>query len=153
MSPRVCGNSTKKKRSTTHSETRSRHPTPFQSNNPPHPTPTSTPRKPACHAAWTSVRRFGRRFANSHLINGILLFADQPTFDVKGEYLTIRRVCDLMKDVTDEAAILGCRRNDEGPAWRPRANAIVWPISNLRDRISMCIQLLDNRIARQRKRS
>jgi hypothetical protein len=51
-------------------------------------------------------------------------FADQPTFDVR-HYRS--------------AALLSRRRGDEGPAWRPQANAIVRPISNIRDRIPMFI--------------
>jgi hypothetical protein len=32
--------------------------------------------------------------------------ADQPTFDVKGKYLTIRQVCELVKDITEELPYL-----------------------------------------------
>jgi len=33
-------------------------------------------------------------------------FADQPTFDVKGKYLTIPQVCELVKDITEELPYL-----------------------------------------------
>ena len=35
-----------------------------------------------------------------------LALADQPTFDVKGKHLTIRQVCELVKDITEELPYL-----------------------------------------------
>ena len=100
------GGSTKKKRSTTRSKIHFQHPTQFQSYNTPRPAPISTARRPAGHAAWTSVKRFGRRFTNSGLPQWSLALADQPTFDVKGKHLTIRQVCELVKDITEELPYL-----------------------------------------------
>ena len=49
------------------------------------------------------MKRFGRRFTNSSLCPA---FPDQPAFEVKGKYFTIRQVCELVKDITDELPYL-----------------------------------------------
>jgi hypothetical protein len=50
-------------------------------------------------AFWATVYKFTSSEWSS-------AFADQPTFFVKGKYLTIRQVCDLVKDITEQLPYL-----------------------------------------------
>jgi hypothetical protein len=50
-------------------------------------------------AFWAAVYKFTSSEWSS-------AFVDQPTFVVKGKYLTIRQVCDLVKDITEELPYL-----------------------------------------------
>ncbi len=50
-------------------------------------------------AFWAVVYKFRSPEWNS-------AFPEQPTFEVKGKYLTIREVCELVKDVSDELPYL-----------------------------------------------
>lgn len=94
-------------------------------------------------AFWAAVYKF-----TSHKWNPA--FADQATFDVKGNHLTIRQVCDLVKDVTDElpylvaGEVMKALHGDRGLMQ-------LFGSSRTYATASRCgLQLLDNRIARQR---
>ena len=67
-------------------------------------------------------------------------FADQPTFDVKGKYLTIRQVCELVKDITEELPYLVAGEVVKTMHGDHRLISIVRLISNIRDRISMFVR-------------
>jgi hypothetical protein len=50
-------------------------------------------------AFWAAVYKFRSPKWSS-------AFSNQPTFEVKGKYLTIRQVCELVKDISDELPYL-----------------------------------------------
>jgi len=67
---------------------------------------------------------------------------DQPTFEVKGKRLTIRQVCELVKNISGRIAIHSRWRDGEGHARRAPINSIVCPISNIRDRVSVLVSAI-----------
>jgi hypothetical protein len=77
-------------------------------------------------------------------------FADQPTFDVKGKYLTIRKVCDLVKDITDQLPYLVAGEVMKALHGDRRLMQLFAP-SRTYATASRCLsQLLEDHIARQR---
>jgi hypothetical protein len=61
--------------------------------------PYGTPCVDEREAFWAAVYKF--RFAKWSPA-----FPDEPAFEVKGKHLTIRQVCELVKDITDEVPYL-----------------------------------------------
>jgi hypothetical protein len=77
-------------------------------------------------------------------------FADQPTFDVKGKYFTIPQVCELVKDITEELPYLVAGEVVKAMHGDHR---LIQSFASSRTYAtgSQCLlQLLEDRIARQR---
>ena len=55
--------------------------------------------QPGGKRVWAAVYKFRSPKWSS-------AFSNQPAFEVKGKYLTIRQVCELVKDISDELPYL-----------------------------------------------
>jgi hypothetical protein len=77
-------------------------------------------------------------------------FADQPTFDVKGKYLTIRQVCELVKDITEELPYLVAGEVMKTVHDDHRLAQLFAPSPTYATGSQCLIQLLEDRVARQR---
>ena len=94
-------------------------------------------------AFWTAVYKFRSAEWSP-------AFRDQPTFEVKGKYLTIRQVCALVKGITDELPYLVA--GELVKAMRGDSRLIqLFALSRTYATGSQCLlELLDDRVARQR---
>jgi hypothetical protein len=77
-------------------------------------------------------------------------FPDQPTFQVKGKYFTIRQVCELVKDITDELPYLVAGELVKAMCGDPRLIQLFAPSRTYATGSQCLLELLDDRIARQR---
>jgi hypothetical protein len=94
-------------------------------------------------AFWAAVYKFTSPEWNS-------TFADQPMFDVKGEYLTIRQVCELVKDVTEELPYLVAGELMKAMHGDPRLIQLFAPSRTYATGSQCLLELRENRIAQQR---
>jgi len=77
-------------------------------------------------------------------------FPDRPTFEVKGKYFTIRQVCELVKDITDELPYLVAGELVKAMRGDPRLIQLFAPSRTYATGSQCLLKLLDDRIARQR---
>jgi hypothetical protein len=77
-------------------------------------------------------------------------FADQATFDVKGKHLTIRQVCELVKDITEELPYLVAGKVMKAMHGDHRLIQLFAPSRTYATGSQCVLQLLEDRIARQR---
>ena len=77
-------------------------------------------------------------------------FPDQPTFQVKGKYFTIRQFCELVKDITDELPYLIAGELVKAMRGDPRLIQLFAPSRTYATGSQCLLELLDDRIARQR---
>ena len=77
-------------------------------------------------------------------------FPDQPTFEVKGKYFTIRQVCDLVKDFTDELPYLVAGELVKAMRGDRRLIQLFAPSRTYAAGSQCLLELLDEHIARQR---
>ena len=75
---------------------------------------------------------------------------DQPTFEVKGRYFTIRQVCELVKDFTDELPYLVAGELVKAMQGNPRLIQLFAPSRTYAIGSQCLLELLEDRIARQR---
>ena len=75
---------------------------------------------------------------------------DQPTFEVKGKYFTIRQVCELVKDFTDELPYLVAGELVKAMQGNPRLIQLFAPSRTYAIGSQCLLELLEDRIARQR---
>jgi hypothetical protein len=77
-------------------------------------------------------------------------FPDAPTFEVKGKYLTIRQVCELVKDITDELPYLVAGELVKAMQGDRRLIQVFAPSRTYAIGSQCLLELLENRMARQR---
>jgi len=77
-------------------------------------------------------------------------FSDQPTFGVKGKHLTIRQVCELVKDIADELPYLVAGELVKAMQGNPRLIQLFAPSRTYAIGSQCLLELLEDRIARQR---
>jgi hypothetical protein len=77
-------------------------------------------------------------------------FPDQPTFEVKAKYFTIRQVCELVKDIKDELPYLVAGELVKALRGDPRLIQLFAPSRTYATGSQCLLELLDDRIARQR---
>jgi hypothetical protein len=78
-------------------------------------------------------------------------FSDQPTFGVKGKHLTIRQVCELVKDVTDELPYLVAGELVKALRGDHRLIQLFAPSRTYAIGSQCLLELLEEHIARQRE--
>jgi hypothetical protein len=96
------------------------------------------------------VKRFGRSFTNSGLPNVRPAFSDQPIFGVKGKLFTIRQVCELVKDYTDELPYLVAAELVKALRSDHRLIQLFTPSRTYATGSQCALELLDKHIAWQR---
>ena len=80
-----------------------------------------------------------------------LALADQPTFDVKGKHLTIRQVCELVKDIShDELPYLVAAELVKAMQGDTKLIQLFAPSRTYAIGSQCLLELLEDRIARQR---
>jgi hypothetical protein len=95
-------------------------------------------------AFWAAVYKFRSPEWNS-------AFPDQPTFEVKGQYLTIRQVCELVKDIAhDELPYLVAAELVKAMHGDHRLIQLFVPSRTYATGSQCLLELLEDRIARQR---
>ena len=77
-------------------------------------------------------------------------FLDQPAFEVKGKYFTIRQVCELVKDITDELPYLVAGELVKAMQGDRRLIQVFAPSRTYAIGSQCLLELLENRMARQR---
>jgi hypothetical protein len=77
-------------------------------------------------------------------------FPDQPAFEVKGKYFTIRQVCELVKDITDELPYLVAGELVKAMQGDRRLIQVFAPSRTYAIGSQCLLELLENRMARQR---
>lgn len=77
-------------------------------------------------------------------------FPDQPAFEVKGKYFTIRQVCELVKDFTDELPCLVAGELVKAMQGNPRLIHVFAPSRTYAIGSQCLLELLEDRISRQR---
>jgi hypothetical protein len=75
---------------------------------------------------------------------------DQPTFEVKGKHLTIRQVCELVKDIADELPYLVAGEMVKAMHGDHRLIQLFAPSRTYAAGSQCLLELLDEHIARQR---
>jgi hypothetical protein len=78
-------------------------------------------------------------------------FSDQPTFGVKGKHLTIRQVCELVKDITDELPYLVAGELVKALRGDHRLIQLFAPSRTYAIGSQCLLELLEEHIARQRE--
>jgi hypothetical protein len=76
-------------------------------------------------------------------------FSDQATFEVKGKYFTIRQVCELVKDFTDELPYLVAGELMKAMQGDARLIQLFAPSRTYAIGSQCLLELLEDRIARQ----
>jgi hypothetical protein len=77
-------------------------------------------------------------------------FPDAPTFEVKGKYFTIRQVCELVKDITDELPYLVAGELVKAMHGDHRLIQLFTPSRTYATGSQCVLELLDKHIALQR---
>ena len=77
-------------------------------------------------------------------------FPDQPAFEVKGKYFTIRQVCELVKDIADELPYLVAGELVKAMQGDRRLIQVFAPSRTYAIESQCLLELLENRMARQR---
>lgn len=95
-------------------------------------------------AFWAAVYKFRSPEWNSAL-------PDQPAFEVEGQYLTIRQVCELVKDIShDELPYLVAAELVKAMQGDPKLIQLFAPSRTYGTGSQCLLELLEDRIARQR---
>jgi len=77
-------------------------------------------------------------------------FAHQPMFDVEGKYLTIRQVCELVKDITEELPYLVAGEVMKAIHGDNRLIQLFAPSRTYATGSQCLLELMEDRVARQR---
>jgi hypothetical protein len=77
-------------------------------------------------------------------------FLDQPAFEVKGKYFTIRQVCDLVKDITDELPYLVAGELVKAMQGDRRLIQVFAPSRTYATGSQCLLELSEDRVPRQR---